>query len=47
MYKRLQIIAVSVFFILNAKESHDEIDYLMSYDNQFLILPIKINKIDT
>ena len=45
MFKRLQIIAVSIFFILNAQESHDEIDYLISFDSQFSFLPNKINKI--
>ena len=47
MFKRLQIIAVSIFFILNAQESHDEIDYLISFDSQFLFLPNKINKIES
>ena len=47
MFKRLQIIAVSIFFILNAQESHDEIDYLISFDSQFSFLPNKINKIES
>ena len=43
MYKRLQIIAISIFFIINAQESHDEIDYLLSVDSQLLFIPNNIN----
>ena len=47
MYKKLKIIAISISFLFSAQESYDEIDYLISFDNQYLFLPNRIEKIES
>ena len=47
MCKKLKIIAISISFIFSAQESYDEIDYLISFDNQYLFLPNRIEKIES
>ena len=47
MCKKLKIIAISISFLFSAQESYDEIDYLISFDNQYLFLPNRIEKIES
>ena len=47
MCKKLKIIAISISFLFCAQESYDEIDYLISFDNQYLFLPNRIEKIES
>ena len=47
MCKKLKIIAISISLLYGAQESYDEIDYLISFDDQYLFLPNRIEKIES
>ena len=41
MRNMLKIILISISFLFSAQESYDEIDYLISFDDQYLFRPIE------
>ena len=43
----LKIFVISISFLFSAQDSYDEIDYLLSTDNQYLFLPNRIEKIES
>ena len=45
MRNMLKIILIGISFLFSAQESYDEIDYLISSDNQYSFLPNRIEKI--
>ena len=47
MRNMLKIILIGISFLFSAQESYDEIDYLISFDNQYLFLPNRIEKIES
>jgi len=47
MCKKLKIIVISISFLFCAQESYDEIDYLISSDNQYSFLPNRLEKINS
>ena len=47
MFRKLNIIVISISFLLSAQESYDEIDYLISSDKQYSFLPNRIEKIES
>ena len=47
MFRKLKIIVISISLLFSAQETYDEIDYLISFDNQYLFLPNRIEKIES
>ena len=47
MRNLLKITLISISFLFSAQESYDEIDYLISFDDQYLFLPNRIEKIES
>ena len=47
MVRKLKIIVMTTSLFLVAQESHDEIDYLIKNDRQYLFVPNRINKIES